>query len=112
MEKYLIEIKNGGDRVSCLRSIQSYLASRTHYITGAEWGCIEEEHKAWLVIKTENREDAMRVIPAAYRQFAKITRLHKFTGKEINASMMEPPLEVAAKSRHQHQFKDYGANAH
>lgn len=101
MEKYLIEIKNGGDRVSCLRSIQSFLASRTHYISGAEWGCIENEHKAWLIIKTENRKDAMRIIPAAYRQYAKITRLHKFTGKEIDESMLEPPEKATVSDLHQ-----------
>lgn len=94
MEKFLIEIKNGGDKVSCLRAIQSFLASRTHYISGAEWGCLEGENKAWLIIKTENRNDAMRIVPAAYRQYAKITRLHKFTGREIDESMLDNPVQI------------------
>ena len=89
MEKYLIEIKNGGDRASCLRSIQSFLSSRTHYVTSAEWGCLEGENKAWLIIKTSNSSDAMRIIPAAYRQHAKITKLHKFKGKEIDQEMLD-----------------------
>lgn len=84
MEKYLIEIKNGGDKASCLRSIQSFLSSRSHYVTSAEWGCLEGEHKAWLIIKTNNPADALRIIPAAYRQHAKITQLHKFKTKEID----------------------------
>jgi len=88
MEKYLIEIKNGGDTASCLRSIQSFLSTRSHYVTSVEWGCLEGEHKAWLIIKTENSSDALRIIPAAYRQHAKITRLHKFTGKEIDESLL------------------------
>jgi len=87
MEKYLIEIKNGGDKASCLRSIQSFLSSRTHFVTSAEWGCMEGENKAWLIIKTYNPSDAMRIIPAAYRQHAKITQLHKFKDKEIDESM-------------------------
>ena len=84
MEKYLIEIKNGGDKASCLRSIQSFLSSRSHYVTSAEWGCMEGEHKAWLIIKTNNPKDALRIIPAAYRQHARITQLHKFKSKEID----------------------------
>jgi hypothetical protein len=88
MEKFLIEIKNGGDTASCLRSIQSFLSSRSHFVTSVEWGCLEGESKAWLIIKTSNRADALRIIPAAYRQSAKITQLHKFTGKEINESML------------------------
>jgi hypothetical protein len=53
---------------------------------------MEGENKAWLIIKTSNKEDAMRIIPAAYRQSAKITKLHKFTGKEINKTMLDHPL--------------------
>ena len=111
MEKFLIEIKNGGDKVSCLRAIQSFLSSRTHYVTGADWGCIEGENKAWLIIKTENREDALRIVPAAYRQYAKITRLHKFTGKEIDESMLEPPLQILAKDRPQHLLNGFKATS-
>lgn len=109
MEKFLIEIRNGGDRASCLRSIQSFLSSRSHFVTSVEWGCIEGEHKAWLIIKTGNREDAMRIIPAAYRQNAKITRLHKFTGKEINESMLEQPSLVSTNDRSKHHLKDFNA---
>jgi hypothetical protein len=95
MEKYLIEIVNGGDRASCLRSIQSYLSSRTHYFSSAEWGCLEDEHKAWLIIKTGNSADALRIIPAAYRQHARITRLHKFKGKEIDQATSDPDDQVS-----------------
>jgi hypothetical protein len=109
MEKFLIEIRNGGDRASCLRSIQSFLSSRTHFVTSVEWGCIEGEHKAWLIIKTGNREDAMRIIPAAYRQNAKITRLHKFTGKEIDESMIEHPGIITTLDRSQANFIDFNA---
>ena len=109
MEKFLIEIRNGGDSASCLRSIQSFLSSRTHFVTSVEWGCIEGEHKAWLIIKTGNREDAMRIIPAAYRQNAKITRLHKLTEKEINESTLEQSSLVSTNDRSQHHFKDFNA---
>jgi hypothetical protein len=111
MEKFLIEIKNGGDEASCLRSIQSFLSSRTHFVTSVEWGCIEGEHKAWLIIKTGNRDDAMRIIPSAYRQYAKITRLHKFTGREIDETMLEPPIIFATVGSQEHQFKGFSASS-
>ena len=107
MEKFLIEIKNGGDRASCLRSIQSFLSTRSHLVTSVEWGCLEGEHKAWLIIKTGNRDDALRIIPSAYRQNAKITRLHKFTGKEIDETMLEYPVIVSTKDGLQHHFKGF-----
>jgi hypothetical protein len=107
MEKYLIEIKNGGDRASCLRSIQSFLSTRSHFVTSVEWGCIEGEHKAWLIIKTGNRDDAMRIIPSAYRQNAKITRLYKFTGKEIDESMLKNLAIASTKDGLQHHLKGF-----
>ena len=111
MEKFLIEIKNGGDVASCLRSIQSFLSSRTHFVTSVEWGCLEGEHKAWLIIKTANRADALRIIPAAYRQNAKITKLHKFTGKEIDETMLETPRVFSAQHPLQSPFKDFTATS-
>lgn len=100
MEKFLIEIKNGGDRASCLRSIQSFLSTRTHFVTSVEWGCINGEDKAWLIIKTSNSDDALRIIPAAYRQTARITRLQKLTEKEIDESMLGLPLKEAPRKKH------------
>lgn len=111
MEKFLIEIRNGGDRASCLRSIQSFLSTRTHFVTSVEWGCIEREHKVWLIIKTGNSEDAMRIIPAAYRQKAKITSLQKFTGKEIDENMVEYPGVISAKERVEQASKDFNATS-
>jgi hypothetical protein len=94
MRKYIIEIKNGGNRTSCIRAIQVFLDSRAHLVESVEWGCIEEERKAWLVIKTDSKETALKIVPAAYRQNAIISRLHKFTTqdeiqtvKDINRSI-------------------------
>ncbi|MEA3479573.1 MAG: hypothetical protein U9R60_15425 [Bacteroidota bacterium] len=107
MDKYLIEIKNGGDTASCLRSIQSFLSSRTHFVTSVEWGCLEGENKAWLIIKTSNKEDALRIIPAAYRKNARIMKLHKFTGKEIKESMLGDPILASSETPVQNHFKDF-----
>lgn len=89
MEKFLIEVKHGGDKSSCLLAIQSFLSSRSHYVSSVEWGCIEGEQKAWLILKTENKETAMKILPAAYRQNAKVTEIHKFTRKEIDQVIAE-----------------------
>lgn len=40
----------------------------------------------------------MRIIPAAYRQNAKITRLHKFKGKEIDRLMPDHPGKIPVKT--------------
>ncbi|MEA3476990.1 MAG: hypothetical protein U9R60_02335 [Bacteroidota bacterium] len=83
MEKFLIEVPHGEDKGSCKRAIQVFLRSGSHFVTNADWGCMDGDHKAWLIVEVENKDDAMRILPAAYRRNAKITRLHKFTREEI-----------------------------
>ena len=83
MEKYLIEVPHGEDKGSCKRAIGVFLRSGSHFVTNADWGCMDGDHKAWLMVEVEDKADARRILPAAYRRNAKITRLHKFTREEI-----------------------------
>jgi hypothetical protein len=83
MEKFLIEVSHGEDKFSCTRAIQVFLRSGSHFVTHADWGCKDGDHKAWLIVEVENKESAMRILPAAYQQMAKITKLNKFTREEI-----------------------------
>lgn len=79
MRKYLIEVQHGGDKTSCLRSLKAFLRPRNHLVTSVEWGCFDAENKAWLIVKTNSREDALQIVPSIYRGNAKITRLQKFS---------------------------------
>ena len=83
MEKFLIEVPHGEDKSSCRRAIQVFLRSGSHFVTNADWGCMDGDHKAWLIVEVKDKAAAMRILPAAYKQNAKITRLHKFTREEI-----------------------------
>lgn len=89
MEKFLIEVPHGGDKASCVRAIQIFLRSGSHFVTNAEWGCMDGDHKAWMIVETENKAEAKRILPPGYRPEAKITRLHKFTREEIDKSVMD-----------------------
>ena len=83
MEKFLIEVPHGEDKASCMRTIQVFLRSGSHFVTHADWGCMDGDHKAWLMVEVENKEAARRILPAAYQQGAKIIQLHKFSREEI-----------------------------
>ena len=83
MEKFLIEVPHGADKGSCMRAIQVFMNTGSHFVTHADWGCMDGEHKAWLIVEVEDKEAARRILPAAYQQKAKITKLHRFTREEI-----------------------------
>jgi hypothetical protein len=89
MDKYLIEVPHGGDKASCERAIQVFLSSGSHFVTHADWGCLDGDHKAWLIVETETKEQAKRILPSAYQLKAKITKLHRFTRQEMDGAVMD-----------------------
>ncbi|TFH27878.1 MAG: hypothetical protein E4H10_02340 [Bacteroidia bacterium] len=62
-----------------MRAAYIFKRSGSHFVTHAEWGFLDGEYKAWLVAETENKREAMRILPIAYRQSAKIIPIKKFT---------------------------------
>jgi hypothetical protein len=84
MPKYLIEIPHGSEKIECLRSVAILLSSGSHFLTNADWGCMDGEHKAWFFMDASNKEEALMVVPPAYRKDTKISQLNKFNLKEVN----------------------------
>lgn len=83
MSKYLIEIPHGSDKIECLRSVSILLSSGSHFLTNADWGCMDGEHKAWFFIDAGSKDEALMVVPPAYRKAAKISLLNKFKLEDV-----------------------------
>ena len=82
MARFLIEVPHSSEEVACKRAIHALLATGSHYITHADWGCLDGEHKAWLTVDVDCREDARRIVPPAFRTEAKIVQLNRFSLQE------------------------------
>jgi len=83
MSKFLIEVPHGSDKAACDQAIQVFLQTGSHFLTHADWGCLDGEHKAWIIADVNTRDDAVMILPAAFRSVAKITRLTTFTAKDL-----------------------------
>jgi hypothetical protein len=83
MHKFLIEVPHGADKRSCDQAIQIFQQTGSHFLTHADWGCLDGEHKAWLMVEVENKDEAKLILPSLFRSSAKITQLTTFTGKDI-----------------------------
>jgi replicative superfamily II helicase len=83
MSKFLIEVSHEAEKNACLRAAQILLKSGSHFVTNADFGCLDGEHKAWIVVDVSDKEAAKTVLPPEYRSSAKIVKLNKFTLKEI-----------------------------
>ena len=85
MANFLIEVPHAEDKVACLRAIEIFVSTGSHFLANAEWGCEDGEHKAWLIVDVETREQALQVIPPFYRDRSKITKLFKVTREDVEA---------------------------
>ena len=83
MARFLIEVPHEAEKVACARAIRILLTTGSHFLTHADYGCLDGEHKAWIIVEVESREEARSILPA-YRSQAKIVELNKFTLQEID----------------------------
>lgn len=89
MGRFFIEVPHAEDESSCVRVVNIFLNSGSHFLTNADWGCMDGEHKAWIILEADSKEEAMHVVPPAFRHEAKIVTLNKFSREEMDAMMGE-----------------------
>ena len=78
MKKFLIEVPHEPDNKSCEHAIQVFQESGSHYLTRAEWGCMDGEHKSWIIVEVDSKEEARLIVPPLFRSGAKIIQLVTF----------------------------------
>ena len=77
MTRFLIEAPHGAE--ASARAAQIFLNAGSHFLTHADWGCTDGEHKAWFVAEVENKDEARSILPPVLRLQAKITRLNYYS---------------------------------
>ena len=89
MAKYLVEVYHSTDKIECLRTIQIFLSSGSHFLTHADWGCLDGEHKALFFIDVDRNEEALQIVPSFYRSNTKIIKLSKFNLQEVESLLSQ-----------------------
>jgi len=84
MSRYLIEVEHEADKKSCDQAIEAFLNSGSHFLTNADWGCMDGEHKAWFILDIGSKEEAKSIVPPAFRQHTRIIGLTKFNINKID----------------------------
>jgi len=83
MPRFLIEVPHPEEELACARVVHVFLNTGSHFLTQADWGCMDGEHSAWFIVEADSKAEARLVVPPAFRSQAKITGLNKFTMEEI-----------------------------
>jgi hypothetical protein len=89
MARFLIEVPHDAERIACARIVEIFLKTGSHFLTNADWGCRDGEHKAWFVAEVDSKEEARSILPPFLRSRAKIVQLNYFTLEEIDAILHE-----------------------
>ncbi len=84
MARFLIEVTHEPEELACARVVEIFLRTGSHFVTHTDWGCMDGEHYAWLIVEVDNKEEARRVLPPAFRPQARIVGLNKFTMEQID----------------------------
>ncbi len=84
MKKFLIEVPHGDSRQECEKAIRIFLETGSHFLGKADWGCVDGEHKAWIIVEVPGKAEARNIVPPLYRDTAKIVELNTFTSEDIS----------------------------
>ena len=86
MKKFLIEVPHDKSTAACNHAIETFLRTGSHFLARADWGCNDQEHKAWLIVEVDSKHEALNIVPADFRKDAKVVELTTFTQANLDAS--------------------------
>ena len=79
MPKFLIEVPHGETKEACERAVEIFMRTGSHFVTNAEWGCSDNVHKAWIIAEMDSNQDAINILPPAFRKDATVVQLENFS---------------------------------
>lgn len=97
MARYLIEVPHEANFTACSHAVDVFLKTGSHFLTHADFGCADGEHKAWLTVDAESREEARRILPPLLRVRARVVKLTKFSLTHYGALLREHMQDAAAR---------------
>jgi len=84
MPRFLIEVPHEKETVACLQAVELFLRTGSHFLTHASWGCMDGDHRAWLMVEMDSKDEALNIVPATFRSRARIVQLNAFTLEQID----------------------------
>lgn len=87
MPRFLIEVPHQNKKEACDRAVEVFERTGSHFLTNADFGCSDDAHNAWIIVDLDSKEDALRIVPPAFRQVAKVITLQKFALKTLDKSL-------------------------
>ena len=84
MPRFLIEVPHEAETVACARAAKVLLQTGSHFVTHADFGCLDGDHRAWIVLEGDSKSQVRNMLPVPYRSKALIVGLNKFSIDELD----------------------------
>jgi hypothetical protein len=84
MARFLIEVPHEEERVACAKAVKILLSTGSHFLTNADFGCTDGDHRGWITVEAQTKEEARGMLPVAYRSQSRIVELSRFSIKELD----------------------------
>jgi hypothetical protein len=89
MARFLIEVPHDATTKGCVRAIEVFHRTGSHFLTKADWGCKDGEHAAWITADVGSKDEARLIVPVPYRAQARIVQLNGFTADDLDDLLRE-----------------------
>ncbi len=80
-ERYIIETSHKPE--DCVSALDAMVEQDKKLLAKMDWGCLSGDHTGYVIIEAASEQDARAKLPEKLRTSAKVTKLNKFTPKEI-----------------------------
>lgn len=81
MEHYLIISTHTAE--DCKMAVQHFAKYNAGFLTHFEWGCTDNDHRAFAFVDADSHEQALLAVPPLLRSKAKAIKVVQFTPKNI-----------------------------
>jgi hypothetical protein len=89
--RFLIEVPHEAEVAACARVVKAFLASGSHLLTHADWGCMDGDHRAWIIVDVANKAEAQAIVPPVFRASARVVALNHFSMDQIDQILKQHP---------------------
>jgi hypothetical protein len=83
MARFLIEVTHDEDTFACAQAVEAFLRTGSHFLTHADWGCRDGDHRSWMILELDTKAEALNVVPPAFHSRTRIVALNSFTLEQI-----------------------------
>ena len=84
MQKFLIEVPHEAETKACARAAKVLLQTGSHFVTHAEFGCMDGDHRAWMIMEFQSKSEALSAVPPEFRTNARVVALNRFTIEQLD----------------------------